>query len=338
MNIRKLKSLLWVCCALAFLGAGYTFYDIWVGKKELRYEARDADVFHKLLHSKVAEVESLRDGSTYYSVDRYEGLWLARLDGSLPPVPEDVQAANGRVAEEQSFMLPPLNSILNVGLILYSDESTDRFVALRYIDGGQDQAQLGKARRLHVSEGESLKSPYDAAPYFGKLLSIGKQTVTFRWGENEETVTPGLGAQGDQSPIDEWAFGEVTDITAGIDEVPEESVELEPGQWLVGTNDLVELNENAHDILSEDLAFRTLPPTGESKRSVLELTHVEPGSLPSRYGFASGDRVISVNGIPMTSIASATNWYKQNSDLASYHVIYQRLGAQKSMTLHNKNN
>ena len=342
MNIRKLKTLLWMFCLLAFVGAGYTFYDIWSGKKELRYKAREATYFHDLIQSKVGDVETRNDGPVYYSPERYQGLWLARLDGSLPPLPEEAVLGDGGNAVEQAFVLPPISSVVNLGMIVYADKPLDRFVALTYVDAQPGvqagMSQQGKARRLHVSEGQALKAPYDEAPYFGKLLAIGRQSVTFQWGEHEEVVTPGLGSDGAQKPIADWSFDEVVDLTAALDEVPEESVELEPGKWVIGQNDLKLIEDDAHRILNEDLNIRSLPPSGESKRSSLELTHVEPGSLPSRYGFASGDRIISVNGIPMTSLASATNWYKQNSTLPSYHVVYERLGAQKAMTIFNKGN
>lgn len=338
MNIRKLKTLLWVFCLAAFVGAGYTFYDIWSGKKELRYKAREATIFHDLIQSKVGEVETRNDGPVYYSPERYQGLWLARLDGSLPPVIELAEAGEGGKPVEQAFVLPPISSVLNLGMIVYADKPLDRFVALTYTDGQPGMAVQGKARRLHVSEGEALKAPYDEAPYFGKLLSIGRQSVTFQWGEHEEQVTPGLGSDGTQKPIADWTFDEVVDPTAALDGVPEESIELEPGKWVIGQNDLQLIEDDAQRILNEDLNIRSLPPSGEGKRSTLELTHVEPGSLPSRYGFSSGDRILSVNGIPMTSLASATNWYKQNSTLPSYHVVYERLGAQKAMTIYNKSN
>lgn len=339
MNIRKLKALLWMLCFMALLGAGYTFYYIWDGKQQQRYTARSPTYFHDLIQSKVGEVEDLTNRNVYYTPERYQGLWLARIDGSLPPEPEQANAAGGGAdAEEQAFVLPPISSILKVGLIVYADQPIDRFIALSYTDPTHLASQLSKQRRLHISEGQLLKAPYDAAPYFGKVLSIAPQTVTFQWGDKEEVVTPGLGQDGAQAPISEWTFAELSDPSADLDEMPEESVELEPGMWVIGRTDLLLIQEDASRILREDLSLRTIPPKGEGKRSVLELTKVEPGSLPDRYGFASGDRLISVNGIPMVSEASATNWYKQNSNLPAYHVIYERLGAQKTMTIYNKNN
>lgn len=338
MNLRKLKTLLWTLCFLALLGAGYTFYDIYRGKKDQRYSARSASYFHELIKSKVGEVEAMSSGQVYYTPERYEGLWLARIDGSLPPVPEAPDAEGDKAAAEAAFVLAPIDSVIKVGMILYSNDSLDRFVSISYKDPAGQLGQIGKVVRLHISEGQPLKSPYDVAPYFGKLLAITQQTATFQWGEDEVVVTPGLGFEGDQGPIADFMISDVDDPTSELDGVPEETIALGPGMWVIGTNDIDYIQENGAEMLQEELTLRTIPPKKEGERSRLELTHVEPGSLVARLGFASGDRIISVNGIPMVSQAAAVNWYRANSDAHAYYVVYQRRGAMKSMTIYNKQN
>jgi len=337
MNLRKLKTLLWVLCLLALFGSGYVFYDIFRGREDGRFKPRSAAYFHELIKSKAEEVGAMNSGQVYYTPERYEGLWLARIDGSLPPEPVSPDDELGKSAAEKAFVLPPIGSILKVGMIVYSDDPVDRFVSLTYQEQAGQSGQVGKVRRLHISEGQALKAPYDTAPYFGKLLTITRQTATFQWGENEQVVTPGLGNDGDQNPISEWSIDEIEDPLAGLDGIPEETIELGPGMWVIGSVDRKLIEEDGQKILREDLTLRAIPPKKDGKRSMLELTHVEPGSLPARLGFASGDRIISVNGIPMVSQAAAVNWYKQNSGLPAYLVVYQRRGAVKSMTVYSKN-
>lgn len=334
MNLRKLKTLLWTLCFVALLGAGYSFYDIYRGKQDQRYTARSANTFHDLLKSGVDKVELMTNAEVHYTPERYEALWLARIDGSLPPKPVELDADKSKA--ELAFVLPPIDSIIKVGMILYSDDSLDRFVSLSYKNPGGQLGQLGKVMRLHISEGQTLTSPYDVAPYFGKLLSVTQQTATFQWGKIEVVVTPGLAFGGDQGPISDWTISAVDDPTSALDGVPEETIELGPGTWLIGEIDKLYMQEHGAEMLQKDLNLRTIPPKKEGERSMLELTHVEPGSLPARLGFASGDRIVSVNGIPMVSQVAAVNWYRAYPNEHAYYVIYQRRGAMKTITIYHK--
>lgn len=211
MNLRKLKTLLWVLCLLALLGSGYVFYDIFRGKKDGRFNPRSATYFEVLINSRGDEVGAMNSRQVYYTPERYEGLWLARIDGSLPPEPESPEDQSAKSATEKVFVLPPISSILKIGMILYSDDSVDRFVSVSYQEPAGQSGQVSKVRRLHISEGQELEAPYDKAPYFGKLLTVTRQTATFQWGENEVVVTPGLGNDGDQNPISEWSIDEIDD-------------------------------------------------------------------------------------------------------------------------------
>ena len=49
LTIRKLKSLLWLTALGALLLAGWTFYDIYRGKQENRYQPNPPDHYHTLL-------------------------------------------------------------------------------------------------------------------------------------------------------------------------------------------------------------------------------------------------------------------------------------------------
>lgn len=331
MTIRKLKALLWILCLVALLGAGYTFYGIWQGKQDDRYTARAQEYFNDLIKSRTGEVESTRS-SERYPESRYASLWEANIIGKEEPKVDPSAKAPGSEGPRKPAVLP-IDQVLGVGAIVWSDDPLLRMVKLIYKDAGPPTGATSKTRYLWVNEGQSLKPPYDEAPYFAKLLSIDEQTATFQWAEGEQVVNPGLGPEGDQQPLKDIEITLEGDPLAGLEELPEESIELEESVWVMGTKDRAELTADPEKLLREDISFRTVPPPKEGGRSALELREVKPDSLPARYGLVSGDRILSVNGVPMSSEASAINYYKQNPDVYSYHIVYERRGAQHSITI-----
>jgi hypothetical protein len=334
MTIRKLKALFWFLGLLGFLGAGYTFYDIWEGKRSGRYQATEPEYYHELIRRDLHLVEEDAATQSYYSKERYETLWTARIDGSWPAPPKELTEGADQGNTPTQVQLEKLDEVVSISSIIWSTEPFDRFIALHYLKDQALTGPRGKAQTIHVSEGSVMRSPYDEPPYNARVLAIGAQTVTFQWGDDEIVLSPRLGSDGTGVPIAQVTIPLADDPTEGFDGVPDETVEIAPGRWLLGQNDLEEIRADPQKILSEDLSMRSLPPPADGGRSSLELTKVKDGSLPARYGFASGDRLISVNGIPMTSQVAAVNWYKANPDEPAYTIVYERRGAVKSTTIH----
>jgi hypothetical protein len=243
-------------------------------------------------------------------------------------------------------VVPDLSTILDVGLIVYSGNPVERFVALTYqadagkAAGGTPAAgglpTAGKQVRLHLSEGDPLKPPYDVAPYNGKVLRIGLQEVVFQWGEvgQEVKLTPGLGSDGKGLTMDQFHVSPVEDPSAGV-AVAEQSTQLKEGHWLMGTKDLARIKEDPQRFLSEELNVRSVTASSGG-RTELEVPEVKDGSLAAQYGVKSGDKIISVNGFPMSSISAAINWAKANPDLPEYVVAYDHAGQTKVVTIHVK--
>lgn len=333
MTIRKLKALLWFLGFAGFLGAGYTFYDIWEGKREARFDPRAPEYYHQLIRRDLDQVNDTGKRNAYYSEDRYQKLWQARIDGSWPAPPKVADPADA-VDRDTTPVIEKLAEVVEVSMILWSADPLDRHIAIQYLKDKGAKGPREKTRSIHLSEGGVLRAPYDEPPYNGRVLEIGQQIVRFQWGDDEVELTPGLGRDGKARPLSEFSIAMAEDPTAGYDGPPADSVELGPGRWLLSGKDRNEMADNAEKILREDLIIRTVPPSQDGGRSSLQLKKVEPGSLPAKYGFQSGDRLISVNGVPMTSEAAAINWYKANPDLSAYQIVYERAGAQKSITLH----
>ncbi len=331
VNIRKLKQLVWLVCVLTFVYAGWTFFDIYTAKERGDYSARKGTVFEELLRKHVNDQARDRHPKGFYEQARYEALWTARTDGSRKPPPEQPKPTE---VEAPKKVVEPLDTIVGISLVLYSVDPVERFVAITYLADART-APEGKATRLHLSEGDPLMPPYDKEPYFGSVKSIGLQAVTFTWGEGETTLTPRLGTSGEDKPLDQFRVAERVDPTASITEAPDESIEVQPRVWVMGKRDLTRLREDPQRFMEEDINVRTITATGGG-RTQIEITEVKQGSLAEKYGAKVGDRIISVNEIPMSSIAGAINWAKANPDLPEYRVVYERAGQQYTWTFHVK--
>ncbi len=356
VNIRKVKALVWLASTATFVFAGWTFYDIFTLKQKKHYENRARDYFvQQVLKANVRE-QAGAPQKAFYDKDRYEQLWETLVDGSVrekerpldelaPPEPEKPKA-------------PPIESVVDVGLILWTPARELRFAAITYKTPGAPAAtpaapatstapgssaaataaatSAGKELRLHLSEGDPLKPPFDGPPYNGKVLRIEMQEVTFQWGEGEATITPGLGAGGSDEPLRMFTVPSPEDAAAGI-ERPETTTQIKPGHWIMGNQDLERINEDPQAFLDEG-GVRTVTPAAGG-RSALEITaDPPPGSLAAAFGAKKGDKIISVNGIPMSSLSGAINWFKQNSDLPTYVVVYEPAGTgkQETITIHVK--
>lgn len=343
VNIRRVKQLVWLLCALTFVYAGYSFYEIYSDKMAGKYSPRKSLIFEELLKKNV-NLNSLNQRSAkdvFYKEDRYKHLWDALVDGSKREIAsEESQEAPPK---PPAFVVPDLATIVDIGLVVYSASAVERFVALSYLADGAKPGPVGTATpsvskevRLHLSEGDPLKAPYDVAPYNGKVLRIGLQEVVFQWGEpgTEVTLNPGLGTEGTGQTIDQFSVSPREDPTAGIEKAPDESLEVQPGHWVMGTRDLDRMKGDPQVFMSEELNVHSV--TAQGGRTGLEVSEVKEGSLAAKYGVQAGDKIISVNGFPMTSVSAAINWAKANPDLPEYVVQYEHAGQLKTVTIHVK--
>lgn len=332
-NIRQTKALIWVACLGLFVWDGWTFFDIYQKKQKDAYKARSGEYYGQLMRDGAAEVEGVNTGPSLPARSQYETVWTALVNGE-DPNPEPIET-KGPETPKPTKTLKKIDDVLEISLVFWSSDPATRFVAIEYKEAATGAAALGKARRLHVSEGEQLRPPYDADPYNARVLEIRPQQVVIQWGEDEEVIDPGLGRDGKGVPNTDWDPSVKSDPFEDYEKPPAESVYLEEGEWLLGTADKEQVARDPHAFLQDQVRVRTIAPkTGQ--RSMLELTHVEEGSVAYRLGARTNDRIISVNGIPMTSTSAAVNWFKANPDEGTYVVRYERSGAEKTITFHTK--
>jgi hypothetical protein len=342
INIRKAKALIWLLGVGAFVFAGWTFYDIFTQKQAKHYDARSSAFFRKdvLLRNVPDQPQSTR--REFYKEADFKQLWEAKYDGTI----REKASTENPIEQPKPVKptAPPIDTIVQIGLIVWSPQPAERFAAITYKSGGGATPPAAgaagtvasKEEHLHLSEGDPLQPPYDVEPYNGKVVHIDKQEVTFAWGDGEVTITPKLGREGGGKPMNTFVVpGPGEDPTAGLSETPEVTTQLKPGHWIIGKQERERADKDLQGFLNEELNVRTITPSGGG-RSSLELTNVKPGSLASQFGAQTGDRIISVNGIPMNSVSGAVSWFKANAGLPYYVVVYERNGKQDTVTIYSK--
>ena len=131
------------------------------------------EYYHEVLQRDVnAEGVVFVAGPTSYAEQDYKKIWEARIDGSVEPVIEK----KGPGAEDENVVkevpLEPLDSVVKVGMVLWSPDPLNRLIAVEYTSDGGGVAGGGtatKQRRLHLTQGEPLRAPYDGGRYMGKV-------------------------------------------------------------------------------------------------------------------------------------------------------------------------
>ncbi len=344
LNIRKLKAGIWLAAAGTFVFAGWVFYDIFTLKQAKHYEPRKRDYFVQQVMLANVEESVPKPQKNIFKEAEYKALWEARIDGSVKPPPPRSEDAPEQ-AQAPKPEAPPIESIVDVNLILWAPQPELRFAAVGYKAPGAatgaspataSAADGGKETRLHLSEGDPLRPPYDAEPCNGRIVRIDQQEVVFFWGESEVTVTPKLGADGKGQPVRLFGVDEA-DSGTGLAETPARTQPIagKEGHWVLGLEDRERAAKDPQAFM-EQLRVRTVTPAAGG-RSSLELTEdPESGSLAAQFGAKKGDRLISVNGVPLSSISSGINWFKQNPNEPVYVVVYEPAGTgkQESITIH----
>ncbi|HEX5012499.1 MAG TPA: PDZ domain-containing protein [Planctomycetota bacterium] len=166
-------------------------------------------------------------------------------------------------------------------------------------------------------------------------MRIEEQEVTCRWGDSEATITPNLGSDGMGQPNRLFHVPPEDDPAAAVAITPAETTQLQEGHWIIGSHDRERLAQDALQFLDQEVNVRTITPAGGGFSS-LQITEVKPGSLAAQVGAQDGDRILSINGMPMSSLSGAVNWFDQNPGQSQYVVVYERNGKQDCLTFHVK--
>ncbi len=115
--------------------------------------------------------------------------------------------------------------------------------------------------------------------------------------------------------------------------LPKNTEAIGRNEYQLGTETLKEVDRDYSRILAQDVSYKPArdPKTGQVKG--LLITRVAPNSIVSQHGVTEGEIVKSINGHPVTSVAEAVSYVKQEADSTNTWVVeFEKQGRTFSRT------
>jgi len=327
MSVRRSKALAWTLNILIIFGISFLFLVIYKEKEEGKFRSTDPNLFINRL--KQGEERQDSGGSRKIDINDYAALWKAPISG----IKKQVEEA-GPTEETIQVTDDPISDVVQVMVILKASNPEDSRVRLFYPKSGADAEKPFKLD-IWSKEGDPLKPPYDAHPFNGKVLRIEEDQVIFSYRGQEEALSPefvnprsaqevAAGAPG--------ASGIPEEVQEKFAEPPEETVEIKPGQFYLSRKEREYWNKDwEQELKSTPVAAIKNKRTGKTQ---LTLTSVPEDSMAAKRGFMKNDVLLSINGVPVHTKASAINYFKEHPGEGTYVVEVLRNGRPVSKTFY----
>ena len=337
MNLTLVKSTLWIGSLGVFGWLGWTLYDFKANEGERTSRKVDAAYQEEIL-SQVPEPEVEVSDLVDYDrvVASFHTLnWTGKAPPPPPPPPQPVSATPQRTVK-------PIDDLLKVLYIqVDATEPADSMALARPLD---PKLVPGGETNLKLFVGDTLEGYA-----YWEVAAIESEGVRFAYllqddedpGREDEWALPPTPVEGQIVEVGE--DGEVRvpttetrilDAPPGSFSVarPKRTIEVSPGRFRMGADDMAEIGENYLDILGNEVRTRPWrnPKTGEW--GGIEISSVAPGSIAAQHGASEGDIVISVNGHPVNSVNEAISFAKNNKDVYSvWNVVVLSAGVEKTL-------
>jgi len=334
-SIRYLRSLVWISTLGVGGTSGWTFYSIFKDFRAGKFRPmRGPAPFQEIIESQRGE--SNADELTIRPLEHYAKLWNCPLHGHLPePVPP---GPNGGVPPPPEPTLVPIESAVKLHLFTVADEEKKTgIVAVSYRDDNQAAFSLDE---YILAIGSPLMYPYDSAPFDGKLIAVSqKEGPVFLWGGEEVALDFDQKDKAAQPLSESGASNESGDVSltdqdrSSLDRYggKETTVEVEKDMYVIGLKDQQGLSDDYSSYLRDAGVAEELDGKGGKK---IAFKNVRPNGLASKtYGIKSGDVLVSINGVPVSSKSQAIRWVKDHPDLPKYVVVVNRIGQQITKTI-----
>jgi hypothetical protein len=311
MNINTTRALLWVMDAALVAGAGYVVVEV--------EKAKDADKkaylnFMAKLDSDLATMNvPPTKGPARLGVESFGTVSLSNEAEKTA-----VEAPAAPVAPVATY--EPLENLMKVVSIQWSSAPDDSKVALfpkSAKDQPNEQVIFGVNDLVFFAKGAVVKE-------------IRPREVVFKYGpteKDEQTLKIATEPPRDASASMPSPTGNVKPIgslEAGIVYKPDSGV------IVVNPQGRVALEKEGERIL-EGVTYGTTDLGGGKKG--LKIETIPPGNELGKYGVESGDVLISVNSVPMSSKSEVVDYVKRNSKLGRYDVRIMRRGAYLNKTI-----
>lgn len=355
IKVQTLKTLLWLLIAVAFaaiLGLlVYIFMRVVpIIKDTNKARARGIEKSIKTALA-VSPTIKARERSTGLNWSDYENLRNLNVTGKEPPKVEDPTAS----ATPKSLDLKKVEEVLSIKYIVSGNTANDSAVAIKYKDepdtpppppppaGGSATVSSGPApvRILEgfLRVGDSLKTPYNAAPYNGKVLNIYDYGAELSWGDGKVIVLP-TEMPKNRDPVkkmwDNGGAGSGVDVVGDSATRVQRNKESKPlddksdNDWYIGTDELARFDTEGEALLGEIELGVTMVKSENRQR--LALKKVPEGSLAYQRGFREEDVLRSINGEEMSSKSAIVDYFKNNQQLTSYKIEIERRGSKLTKT------
>jgi hypothetical protein len=321
MNIRQTRKLVWLLNVTAVVGITFLFFVIYKEKKEGEFEPQNPKIFITTLEKGMEKEQ--QSGPAVININDYSAMWNANISGirKQPEVPK---------LEDEVIEIDedPLSDIVEIMGILKSSVRAESMTRLRYV---KEDTSTEKPFKLEIwtREGESLKPPYDAHPYYAKIERIDEEQVVFSYRGEEVALSPETVSPKGRTP----AKGDIeSEPTTGIPkevldlypEPPRETVEYKPDHYYLSEKERTFWSDDwEQEIKKSPIVGIRNPKTGKTE---LTLTKVPENSMAAQRGFQSNDVLISINGTPIHNKPSAINYFNEHPDEGSYVVQFRRAG------------
>ncbi|MHC4941706.1 MAG: hypothetical protein ACYTG7_01660 [Planctomycetota bacterium] len=305
----------------AVVGITFLFFVIYKEKKEGEFEPQNPKIFVKLIESGIDKEQ--KSGPAVININDYSALWNANISG-IRKQPEAPKVEDEVIQIDED----PLSDIVEIMGILKSTVPAESMTRLRYV---KEDMSAEKQFKLEIwtREGEALKPPYDAHPYYAKIDRIEDEQVIFSYRGEEVALSPETVSPKGRTPAsedDETAAvsGVPKEVLDLYPEPPKETVEIKPGYWYFSKKETTFwANDWEQELKSSPIVGIRNPKSGKTE---LTLTKVPENSMAAQRGFQSNDVLISINGTPIHNKPSAINYFNEHPNEGSYVVQFRRAG------------
>lgn len=307
-----------VCYVLALILVGLGAKDVYayIQAKKVNVHTGVEETVTKAL-SDVEHIKPKRTGIVSYEDVK---VGYHQFDWTGKPPPKVVTNKNEGPVKP---VIVSVDTLISVLMLRYdTDNPEDSVASIVYKSTAQVDDSRIKTEGQDLRKGDTLAAPNDWATVVGITVE-GIEFSFSEEGRENEVVGPDFNAEAVIYLTD--AAGAIRPSKDGrriIQRAPgaggkrfrDETYERRPGQFRIGYEDQQAIAENYPTLISSEIRHRRHRDPKTGRFDGIEIQSVTPGGLASRHGAQQGDIIRSINGHPVTSVAEAVSFVRDNKD------------------------
>lgn len=332
MNIQRWKGTLWLASLVAGGSLAYLVYSFLKNNEELAKEVPEEEVSAVLDSVKKPE-EQKTDAVDYKDIK----LVFLEYDwtGKEKPVAKDPKAPN----EPTKPRYQPVKELLKVLALKVDTTRAENSRAYVNFLGPLSTFNADKEATV-LKVGETLPKPHDGV----SVAEITLDGVVFAFEDKtreRETLTTSRAQNqivvvGPEGLIKPQSTGLIASASADLPPYrPEQTVQIKKNEFQIGTQTLVDLEQDYSRILSQDVSYSTYKDPRTGKNEGIKINRVAPGSIPAQAGMTEGEVLKSINGHRVTSVNDAIAFVKANAESTdTWTALFEKQGREFTRTYH----